>query len=124
MESQPHLEPIEGAGPLWTGLLAGPIAALTQLLALYVLTQSACSHHARAALHVVAAVCLLAALIGWHASWNGWKREGSHWPDPGDSGPSAARRFLASLGLLSGGLFVLLIVAEWTAAVALDACPP
>lgn len=125
MNAQPHAPPLVGRSNLrlWAGLLAGPVAWLVQLQAVYALAQQVCLGLGAWTLHAATLACLLPALGGCGLAWSGWGAAGRHWPSDADEGKLARVRFLSVLGLLTGALFSLLILAQWIAVWLLDPCP-
>jgi hypothetical protein len=106
---------------LWLGLLLPPIAFLIDLETAYALVPAACSSRNELLVHLTHLACLLLAIFGWLISWRNWKATGATWPaDEGD--PTARSRFMAGVGVLQGGLFVLVIVAMWIPSFMLDPC--
>jgi hypothetical protein len=108
-------------GTLWAGVLLGPLASLLALETGYVLAQRACATGRMTPVHLSFLVWLLVAaasgLLGWW-EWRRWDaRLGTE-----EGGREARSRFLALLGLLSGGLFSLVIVAQWMANLFLHPC--
>ncbi|HEU0053960.1 MAG TPA: hypothetical protein VFQ39_12330 [Longimicrobium sp.] len=107
---------------LWTGFLLPAFAFLLNLEVSYGLVPAAC--HAGGIewpIHLANLVCfLLAAGAGWTA-WRDWRRMGRAWPDDA-VGVEPRSRFLAALGVLSGGFFALVIAATWLGTVILNPC--
>ncbi len=99
----------------WLALFAGPFAALLELLAVYVAAANIHRDAQRIVLHVIAGGCCALAVWGWVASRSLWLDLGGRWPDPADEGPSSGLRMLASVGMLAGPLFVLVVLAQWAA---------
>jgi hypothetical protein len=100
---------------LWAGILAGPIAWIAQLSAVYPIAQLTC--HAGFApqhpgtIHAISIAALAATLTGACASW----------PLRGES--SAQRvRFMANLGLLLVALFALVVIATWVPVFVMTNC--
>lgn len=104
----------EGAGPaaLWAGVLAGPLATLTQLEVNYALVLWACAAGREWALHVVALLALAASVAGGMLSWRNWRRAGASWEDEG-AGAIPRSRFMAVVGVMISALSVLVVVAQW-----------
>ena len=104
----------EGAGPgvLWACVLAGPVAALTQLQANYALVLWACGAGRVWALHAVSVVALLVAVGAGLLAWRKWRVAGAVWEDEG-GGVKARGRFMAAVGMLISALSALVIVAMW-----------
>jgi hypothetical protein len=104
----------EGAAPaaLWAGVLAGPLATLTQLQVNYALVLWACGAGREWALHLVALLALLVTVGGGLLSWRNWRRAGSGWEDDG-AGVVPRSRFMAAVGVLISALIALVVVAQW-----------
>jgi hypothetical protein len=106
---------------LWTGLLLPPLAFLINLELAYALVPPACTAETRILVHVVHLASFLLALYGWLVARRCWQRAGRTWP--GQEGESMGRnRFMAGLGILTGALFLLVIVAQWIPSLLLDPC--
>ena len=108
-------------GTLWAGVVVGPIASLTALQLGYVLVERACASGRLAPIHLAFLGCLLATLAAGFLAWREWRRWGSRLASdaPGREGRS---RFLATLGVTAAPLFVLVIVAQWSAVLFLHPC--
>jgi hypothetical protein len=106
---------------LWAGLLLPPIAFLIDLEAAYALVPAACSSRNGLPVHLVHLVCLALALFGGITAWRWWKLQGAIWPGV-EGTPLARSRFMAGLGVLVGGFFVLVILAMWIPSFVLDPC--
>jgi len=104
----------EGAAPaaLWVGVLAGPLATLTQLQVNYALVLWACGAGREWALHLVALLALLVTVAGGLLSWRNWRRAGAGWED-GGAGVVPRSRFMAAVGVLISAFIVLVVVAQW-----------
>jgi hypothetical protein len=99
-------------------LLLPPTAFLLNLGVAYALVDPACVAGSRAALHLVHAVCLLLTIAGGVIARGLLRRSDGTPPDTQGSN----RRFLAVTGLLSSGLFVLVILAQWLPEFYVDPC--
>jgi hypothetical protein len=119
----PDLEQERGNLSLWAAVLAGPLAALTQMLVVLAASRTACAGNGEIALHATSAACLAIVAAGAWLSHRDWRIGGSRWASEHDEGPVSRIRFLSSLGLIGAGLFALLVIAEWIAVFALDPCP-
>lgn len=107
--------------PLWTGILAGPIAFAFNLTTTYALVHWTCEADRESVLHVVSLVALLIVIGGTWVSWMALR----HSPDTleTDAGtPEARARFMALLGLASSAFFIFAIVANAFPQWVLDAC--
>jgi hypothetical protein len=102
----------QGIGWLWFGILAGPLAFLLNLQLSYMLVQPVCvtAHHL--VLHLVPVGALLLTVSGGVSAWRNWRRTGQ--AESSEAGGVLPRsRFLAGVGLLTSGLFIVVIVAQW-----------
>jgi len=107
--------------PLWTGILAGPIAFAINLTVTYALVKWTCRSDAQTVLHLVSLIALVIVLGGTWVSWMALR----HSPvtletDAGT--PEARARFMALLGLASSAFFIFAIVANAFPQWVLDAC--
>ena len=83
---------------LWTGLLLAPLALLTGLELAYLLVRPGCTRGTMLPQHTAHAAVLLIALIGVAIAWRAHRRSGE---------------FMATLGVATSVLFVLVIIAQW-----------
>lgn len=98
-------------GRLWLVTLGPPVIWGVRFAVVYVLVPYACRADAIALLHVITLIALAAvAGLGWMA----WSSRG------GARGERA--RFMALFGILSSGLFLVVIAAEGLANVMVDPC--
>jgi hypothetical protein len=103
---------------LWAGLLAGPVAWAVQLQAVYALAAWACDGGPAWPLHLASLACLLAAGGGAALSWRDWKAVGG-WPGASEAAAVGRTRLLTVLGMMTGVLFALVILAQWIAVIVL-----
>jgi hypothetical protein len=111
----------QGIGWLWFGILAGPLAFLINLQLSYMLVHPVCvtAHHI--ILHLVPAGALLLAASGGVSAWRNWQRTGQ--AESSQAGGVLPRsRFMAGVGLLTSGLFIIVIVAQWLPNFILSPC--
>ena len=102
----------QGIGWLWFGILAGPLAFLLNLQLSYMLVHPVCVTAHRLVLHLVPAGALLLTASGGVSAWRSWQRTGqAESSKPGGVLPRS--RFMADVGLLTSGLFLIVIVAQW-----------
>jgi hypothetical protein len=109
-----HFETPRGKLALWTGFLGGALAWTAQLLAGYAVSRFSHEHPWLTGVHhgislVATALAVAATLLAWRE----WRRLGggeSRGSEPGVAGRS---RFLALLGVVTSGLFAVVIVAQW-----------
>jgi hypothetical protein len=102
----------------WLSLLTGPVAWSVQLVLVYALSSWTCDGDTLAPLHVASAFCLAAAATGGVFSWKWWRSLGG-WPSDHDEAAAGASRTMLVLGVMTGTLFSVVIVAQWLAAVVL-----
>jgi hypothetical protein len=108
--------------PLWTGILAGPIAWACDLMASYASVKWVC-HTKSYGLLALITVASLAVVVGAAAiSWTALMRTANDVPTDGGL-PRQRARFMAVLGLASSALFALQILAGAIPPWVLDACP-
>jgi hypothetical protein len=102
----------QGIGWLWFGILAGPLAFLCNLQLSYMLVQQVCvtAHHF--VLHLMPIGAILVAASGGVSAWRNWQR--IRQAESGKAGGVLPySRFMAGVGLLTSGLFIVVIVAQW-----------
>ena len=106
---------------LWIGVLLPPIIAAIQMEADYVLVRQACAAHQGIALYAVTGGAALFTFASGLFSLVAWRRFGAAWP--GESADVITRgRFIAVLGMMSSGLFLLLILAQGIATLYFHPC--
>jgi hypothetical protein len=105
----------------WFGLLGPAGAWLLNLEFGYSLAHSACHGSGMAPVHLASVAAVVLAGLGGLAALLTWRRSGSDWPDdvPGTLHRS---RMLATLGLGSAALFLLMILTQWIPAFILNPC--
>jgi hypothetical protein len=113
----------EGAGPglLWAGVLAGPLAALSQLQANYALVLWVCGTGRAWSLHAVSLAALLIASAAALLSWRNWRLAGAEWED-GGAGVIPRSRFMSAVGMFVSAHSALVIIAQWIAVFVYSAC--
>lgn len=98
-------------GRLWLVALGPPVIWAIRFAIVYVLVPYACREDAVALLHVLTLISLATVtVLGWVA-WNSRAAAGRE-----------RARFMALFGILSSGLFLLVIAAEGLANVMVDPC--
>ena len=107
--------------PLWTGILAGPLAWAFDLMASYAVVKWVCHTNRYGVLQVITIASLAVVIIGAGVSYAALTRTASDEPTDGGH-PRQRARFMAVLGLTSCGLFALQILAGAIPPWALDAC--
>jgi hypothetical protein len=125
-----HTNELVSPVALWFGILGGPLAWAARLLLSYPLVGVACAQGAGLVLHLVAGVTLAVTVAAGLVAWRGFRttRDWQRSRPPRTGEPTvdawAVERtyFMALLGLLSSGLFALVIVAEWFTVFVTDPC--
>jgi hypothetical protein len=107
--------------PLWTGVLAGPIAWACDLGVSYALVKWTCASQRDLPLHAITFVALAVVAAGAAVSWRALRQTSAGAPTDGGD-PRERARFMAILGLTSNALFALAIVAGAIPRWVLDAC--
>jgi hypothetical protein len=111
----------QGIGWLWFGILAGPLAFLFNLQLSYMLVQPVCATARYFVLHLVPVGSLLLTASGGVSAWRNWRRTGQ--AESSKAGGVLPRsRFMAGVGLLTSGLFIVVIVAQWLPNFLLSPC--
>lgn len=111
-----------GGGAQWFGLLAPPLAFLTNLSLGFALVAWSCAAHNRVLLHIEIAVLVLISLWGGAVAHREWKRFGGGGEADDSGGPAARARFLGAMGMGSSALFTLILLGQWLANVYLAPC--
>jgi hypothetical protein len=107
--------------PLWTGILAGPIAWAFDLIASYAVVKWVCDTGSYGILPLITTASLAAVIGAAAISWIALRRTTHDVPTDGGQ-PRQRARFMALLGLASCGLFALQILAGAIPHWVLDAC--
>ena len=107
---------------LWAGVLGAPAAWGLQLQLTYMLVPWACKHDKPIVLHLVTLVFLLLTLAGGFLSWRDWKTSRRRRPRLHPGRPPGRTRFLGGLGMVTSGLFVLIIIAQGIASFFFSPC--
>ena len=118
---QQHFSSGAGILELWVGLLLAPLVWWLHLEINYVLVPFACARHSHLLLHGVTLISLLIAGSGLLVAWRNWEKVGRTWPDSG-AGAVSRSRFMAVGGILSSGMFLLVILAQGITAIILNPC--
>ena len=107
--------------PLWTGILAGPIAWALDLMASYAVVKWICHTENHLVLPLITIASLAVVIGGSAISWSALMRTADDAPTDGGR-PRQRARFMAVLGVASCGLFALQILAGAIPHWVLDAC--
>jgi hypothetical protein len=107
---------------LWLGLLGPAVIWLTQFEVNYALVPWVCRHGHHELIALVTIVALaLTAVLGLLA-WGLWRRSAPQFSESADAGIRSRTHFMAAMGLMSSGLFILVIVAQGIAVFFIDPC--
>jgi hypothetical protein len=106
---------------LWAGILTGPIAWAGDLLVRYALVHWSCGTQQTAVLNLMSVVALVVVGGGGVVAWRAFLQTPPRAPTDGDR-PIDRARFMAMLGILTAGLFALVVVAGAIPQWVLDAC--
>jgi hypothetical protein len=104
----------------WFGILAGPLAWLTQFLINYALVRWACIGHSKLALHIVSGIFLAVVISGGIVSAIYFCRTSEYSAESEEL--SARRHFMAAMGIFSASLYAFAIIAQAIASFILDPC--
>jgi hypothetical protein len=116
-----RMREVRGIVEQWFAVLAAPLAWFLGLNAQYGFVQLACERSSMVTLHATSVATLAIALAGTWASWRIWNRLGRE--PGGEAGGTVPRsRFMASIGLLGGALFMIAIAAQWLTNMFLHPC--
>jgi hypothetical protein len=107
--------------PLWTGILAGPVAWAFDLMASYAVVKWVCHTQRYTVLPLITIASLVIVIAAALISWAALIRTTTDVPTDGGQ-PRQRARFMAVLGLSSSALFALQIVAGAIPHWVLDAC--
>lgn len=107
--------------PLWSGILAGPVAWALDLTVSYAIVQWTCASGNGAVLHGITPAALLIVAAGALLSFLALQQSAGESPADGEM-PQQRARFMAILGLTSCALFAMTIVAGAVPRWVLDAC--
>jgi hypothetical protein len=108
-------------GVLWAANLLPAIAVLAGLEIAYIFADRACTTGDMLPVHLTWALSMGLALLGTWLGRGQWRRWGGRYA--GDDGsPGERSRFLALLGMLTGGMAALAIAAQWSASFFFHPC--
>jgi uncharacterized iron-regulated membrane protein len=113
-----------GGYGMWIGPILPAVIWAVQMQLNYWLLRGACAGGSNIALYsafLVAIVCVFIAGLG---CWLAWMRVKEIWPNGygGHSEEDGSSRFLAVLGLLMAGMFLIVIIAQGIATLVLSPC--
>ena len=108
--------------PLWTGILAGPVAWALDLSISYAIVKWTCATQRESVLHGITIAALAVVGVGAAMSWLALHESAGDEPTDGGQ-PRQRAHFMAILGLTTCALFALTIVARAIPQWVLNACP-
>ena len=119
-EAEAYYETPRGKLSLWVGVLGGAAWAV-QLQIGYALSRFSHEHRWLTGVHhAVSAVAVLLAVGATLLALRDWRRLGGGEPRGTEEGVAGRSRFLAVLGMVTSGLFALVIVGQWVPVFFLD----
>ena len=123
---RPERARVGHGGLQWYGILIPAVAMLVQVGLGYALVPWSCSGQSRWALHTAALVLALLASSGSLVGLGQWLQGGGDKPNAGigdDRRDEATRaRFMGAIGIASGLLFTIAILAQWLATAFFTPC--
>src|SRR5207248_3682539 len=98
---------------VWAGVLGAPAAWGLQLQVCYTVSATVlCAHGHVWLMHLFTALFLALSLAGGVLSWREWHEAGRAAAEGSEASREGRTRFLGLLGMMTSGLFSLLIVAQ------------
>ena len=124
--ARPERPRVGHGGVQWYGIVVPPLAMLVQVTLGYALVTWSCPGRSQLPLHATAIVLALIAASGILTGRSQWRRGGGDARQSGagdDRRDEATRaRFMGAIGVASGVLFTLSILAQWMATIFLSPC--
>jgi small-conductance mechanosensitive channel len=105
---------------LWFGLLGGPAAAFFAVLITYAVVDRACVTRSSLVLHLLAIGFLVIATLAGLTSWR-LRGRADRWPDTA-GGMLTRSRFMATVGIFTSALAMVVIVMQWIPVFIIGAC--
>jgi protein-S-isoprenylcysteine O-methyltransferase Ste14 len=97
---------------LWLGFLLPPVVWIIQLQTVYLTSEYGCGSNNFQPNNIVSVLALMFSIIGGLISWWNWLDSGRKWKSE-EAGTISRSRFMSILGMLTSGLFTLVIFAQW-----------
>jgi len=109
-----HFATTRGKMALWAGVLGGAVVWSLQMQIGYALSRFSSEHRWLTVMHHLVSLLAVAgaAWCTWLA-WREWQRLGGGEPGGSEPGLTGRSRFLALLGVITSGLFTVVIIAQW-----------
>ena len=111
-----------GGGAQWFGVLAPPLAMLTNVSLGFALVPWSCAAGSRVLLHAEIAALVVISVVAGVVAHREWKRFGGGGEADDAGGPGPRTRFLGVLGIGSSVLFTLILLGQWLANAYLSPC--
>jgi hypothetical protein len=105
---------------LWFGMIGGPMAGMAMVWVNYPAVDMACVTGNRIVLHLWSLLFFLIAAAAAFVSWTHYERVGDYPLTEG--GVMARTRFMALVGLFTGGLALIEITMQWIPIFILGSC--
>ena len=121
MDPQANNQRVVSEFSLWIGVLLPPIAWAVQMQTNYTLASFECHGGSRTPVFLIAAVALLVTLATGTVAVFNFQRVRALWND-NESGIGSRQAFLAALGVLTSGMFSLVIIAQGVATMMIHPC--
>lgn len=102
---------------LWLAMVGSPAIWLIQFQTIYMLVYPACGSHHNAVINATCAGFFLCIAVIAIVAWRNWSN--AH---PAETA-GRTRRFMAMAGVLVSLLFLIVVIAQWIAALMIDPCP-
>ena len=121
IEKEERVATRSGEPVLWIGVLGPPIVWALQMQLNYWLVRGTCARLSNTAFVVVTLISVGLLCLAGLSSLLAWRRVGTAWPNSFENVISR-RRFMAVLGLLMTGMFLLVIIAQGIGAFVFHPC--
>jgi hypothetical protein len=120
-EAERYYATVRGKLSLWTGVLGGAFVWAMQLQVGYALSRFSGEYPSLTiAHHLTSAIAVLLAFAATLLAFRDWRRVGAGEPGGTEPGVAGRARFLAALGILTSGLFTIVILAQWLPTLFID----
>jgi hypothetical protein len=106
------VESDRGSLPLWAGWMGSPMLWATHLVLGYMLVPWLCTTHRAWVAHVVTVAFAAGSGSCVYFCWRVWRDVGGGMPSSSEAPALGRTRFAAVVGIMSGALFTLLILAQ------------
>jgi hypothetical protein len=110
-----------GTSGMWVGPLLPAITWAVQMQLNYWLIRGACARGSNTPMYTTFLIAIVLVCVAGLGCWLAWLRVKRVWPDAYRD-KDVRNRFLAVLGLLMAGTFLLVIIAQGVATIVFDPC--